>query len=90
MALGGGAAVISLRMSSQLGLQRTLGTSDLELALLASPGRRGALRAGPPGSGRLVAAGCPCLVSWKTGACCWKPKAKGDGKIPLLMLGRSL
>uniref|UniRef100_A0A8C6GBY6 BZIP domain-containing protein n=1 Tax=Mus spicilegus TaxID=10103 RepID=A0A8C6GBY6_MUSSI len=60
---GGGAAVISLRMSSQLGLQRTLGTSDLELALLASPGRRGALRAGPPGQAdwwqRAVLALCP-------------------------------
>lgn len=49
MALGGGAAGMSLRMISQLGLQRILGTSDLELALLASPGRRGALRAGPLG-----------------------------------------
>lgn len=40
----GGTAVMSLRMSSLLGLQRILGTSDLQLALLASPGKREALR----------------------------------------------
>lgn len=63
IALSRGAAVMSLRMISQLGLQRILGTSDLELALLASPGRRGALRAGPLGQAdwwqQAVLALCP-------------------------------
>lgn len=45
----GWAAVMSPRMSSLLGLQRILGTSDLELVLLASPGRREALRVGSSG-----------------------------------------
>lgn len=44
-----GPAVMSLRMSSFLGLQRILGTSDLDLALLASPGRREVLRVGSLG-----------------------------------------
>lgn len=42
---GSRAAIMSPRMSSLLDLQRILGTSDLQLALLASPGRREALRA---------------------------------------------
>lgn len=45
----GGAAVMYPGMSSLLGLQRILGTSDPELALLASPGRREALRVGSLG-----------------------------------------
>lgn len=45
---------------------------------------------GVPGSGRLVAVGCPCLVSWKLGPDAESQKPKGDGKIPLLALGHSL
>lgn len=45
----GWSAVMSPRMSSLLSLQRILGTSDLELARLASPGRRKVLRVGSLG-----------------------------------------
>lgn len=45
----GWSAVMSPRMSSLLSLRRILGTSDLELARLASPGRRKVLRVGSPG-----------------------------------------
>lgn len=53
------------------------------------PRKKRSLEGGVPGSGRLVAVGCLCLVL-ETGTCLWKPTARGDGTVPLLVLGHSL
>lgn len=46
------------------------------------PRKKRSLEGGVPGSGRLVAVGCPCFVSWKLGPAAGSQKPKVMGKSP--------
>lgn len=47
------------------------------------PRKKRSLEGGVPGLGRLVAVGCPSLVSWKLGPAAGSQKPKVMGKSPL-------